>query len=175
MRPPTPAVFRLPLVDMSMILSEDTDMNSVSPKLTTARLATTGLWMTVLIAAAAITAWVTHWAWLWWAVAALGVATAWLGWLIPAQVKNIKWVETEHELVVSKGKIWHSMVIVPYGRIQFVDITAGPIARALGLKRIELNTASTGEDAEIPGLEEQAADALRERLMLRARERMSGL
>ena len=63
----------------------------------------------------------------------------------------------------------------PYGRIQFVDVTSGPIARAVGLKDLEVNTASTTSVSSLPGIEADVADALRDRLAAKARQRMSGL
>ena len=45
----------------------------------------------------------------------------------------------------------------------------------LGLKGVSLHTASATSDATIPGLPAAEADALRERLAINARERMSGL
>ena len=99
----------------------------------------------------------------------------WQYFLIPFQVRNMGWLETEEDLVLSKGKMWHTMTVVPYGRVQFVDVTSGPISRALGLKKLEVNTASTTSDASLPGLPAADADALRDRLAVKARERMSGL
>ena len=105
-------------------------------------------------------------------VAALGTL---LCALMTAQVKNLGWQETADELLVTRGKIWHTFTVVPYGRIQFVDVTAGPVERAMGLKKVKLHTASPSSDATIPGLPAVDADALRERLAIKARERMSGL
>ena len=53
--------------------------------------------------------------------------------------------------------------------------TAASIDRALGLKKLQLHTASASTDATIKGLEAPLADALRTRLAHQARERMSGL
>lgn len=113
-----------------------------------------------------------------WAFVATGfllVLTLWLLWLIPAQVRNLGWQETEDELLLTKGKLWHTLTVVPYGRIQFVDVGAGPIERACGLAHVELHTASSSSDALVRGLDATAADALRVRLTERAREQMSGL
>nr|WP_284523288.1 PH domain-containing protein [Corynebacterium aquatimens] len=71
--------------------------------------------------------------------------------------------------------MWHTMTAIPYGRIQFVDVESGPIARALGLKKLEIHTASTTSNSDLPGLPAAEADALRDRLAAKARERMSGL
>lgn len=99
----------------------------------------------------------------------------WLLWLIPAQVKKLGWKETADELLLSRGKVFHTYTVVPYGRIQFVDVTAGPIERIFGLKSVELHTASASSDSSISGLAAAEADALRDRLAVQARERMSGL
>lgn len=113
-----------------------------------------------------------------WLYIGTAVCVAWLLWwlwLVPNQVRNLGWLETEEELLLTKGKIWHSFVIVPYGRIQFVDVKAGPIERAFGLKRVELHTASSTSDSTIRGIRGEVADGLRLRLAELARERMSGL
>lgn len=99
----------------------------------------------------------------------------WLSWLIPAQVRNLGWQETDDELLLTKGKLWHTFTVVPYGRIQFVDVKAGPIERLFGLKHVLLHTASSTSDATVRGLESATANELRQRLAERARERMSGL
>lgn len=149
-------------------------MNPVSSKLTVARYVAGLPWLVVPALAAAVGTWL--WTpWLWIAAAVCVVLTVWVIWLIPAQVKLIGWEETADELIIKKGRIWHTVTVVPYGRIQFVDVGSGPITRQLGLKSIELHTASNSSDASIPGLPAATADELRDRLAVKARERMSGL
>ena len=149
-------------------------MNPVSPKLTKARYITNLSWDIILAAVAAAAAYF-FWDWLYWVAGAFVVWALYELWLIPAQVKNLGWQETADELLVTRGKIWHTFTVVPYGRIQFVDVTAGPVERAMGLKKVKLHTASPSSDATIPGLPAVDADALRERLAIKARERLSGL
>ena len=149
-------------------------MNPVSPSLTTARYISRLSWDIILAALAAAAAYF-WWDWLYWVSGAFIVWALYELWLIPAQVKNLGWQETADELLVTRGKIWHTFTVVPYGRIQFVDVTAGPVERAMGLKKVQLHTASPSSDATIPGLLAADADALRERLAVKARERMSGL
>jgi membrane protein YdbS with pleckstrin-like domain len=67
--------------------------------------------------------------WLWIAVGVLAVLLVWDLWLIPAQARNRGWVETPSELLIAKGMLWRTFTVVPYGRIQFVDVTAGPVER----------------------------------------------
>lgn len=113
--------------------------------------------------------------WLHSGTAVFGLWLVWWLWLIPAQVRNLGWLETEDELLLSKGKLWHTFTVVPYGRIQFVDVKAGPVERMFGLKHVELHTASSTSDSVVRGLKAEDADGLRDRLAVKARERMSGL
>lgn len=149
-------------------------MNSVSPSLTKARYISRLSWDVILAALAAGAAYF-WWDWLYWVAGALVAWALYELWLIPAQVRNLGWQETVDELLVTRGKIWHTFTVVPYGRIQFVDVTAGPVERAMGLKKVKVHTASPSSDATIPGLPAADADPLRERLAVKARERMSGL
>ena len=54
--------------------------------------------------------------------------------------------------------------VVPYGRMQFVEVTAGPVERAFGLCTVKLHTAAAASDARIPGLSQAEAARLRDRL-----------
>ena len=45
-----------------------------------------------------------------------------------------------------------TVVVVPYGRMQFVDVYAGVVDRMFGLAKVQLHTASARSDAYIPGL-----------------------
>jgi len=149
-------------------------VNPVSPKLTTARYLGRLPWLLVPTIVCAVLAW---WLSPWWWIGAgvFAVLLGWQVWLIPAQVKLLGWQETGDELLITKGRLWHTFTVVPYGRIQFVDVTAGPIERALGMKTLKLHTASASSDATVQGLPADTADALRDRLAVKARERMSGL
>lgn len=158
--------------DMSSLVPPG--MHPVSRKLATVRLISLAIWITLLFIASGVAVYFGG-RWWWGAVAAVAALALWLAWLIPAQVRNLGWLETEDELLVTKGKLWHTFTVVPYGRIQFVDVTAGPIQRMFGLKSLHLHTASSSSDATVKGLEAEVADALRERLAVKARERMSGL
>ncbi|MDK4310831.1 PH domain-containing protein [Corynebacterium accolens] len=150
------------------------EMNPVSPRLINVRYIRHLGWTSIFAAAAAAAGywWTT---WFYWAAGLFAVLFFWLIWLIPAQVRRMGWCETDDELLITRGKLWHTFTVVPYGRIQFVDVTAGPLERVFGLKELQLHTASATTDATIKGLEAPLADALRTRLADHARERMSGL
>lgn len=149
-------------------------MNPVSPRLTTARYLGRLPWLIIpLLVFAGLAWWLSLWFWI--GAGVMLALLAWQIWLIPAQVRLLGWQETEDELLITKGRMWHTFTVVPYGRIQFVDVTAGPVERALGMKTLKLHTASASTDATVQGLPAETADQLRDRLAVQARERMSGL
>jgi membrane protein YdbS with pleckstrin-like domain len=95
--------------------------------------------------------------------------------LTPRRVRAIGYVLREDDLVFRRGILYSRLVAVPYGRMQLVDITRGPIARALGLAELRLVTAAASTDVTLPGLPEQAAADLRDELVARAETRRVGL
>jgi uncharacterized protein len=103
------------------------------------------------------------------------VVGGWAWWLIGRRVRSWGFVETEDELIVTSGILVRRMVVVPYGRLQLVDVTAGPIDRSLGIATVQLHTAAATSDATIPGLEPDRAAALRDRLAARGEQRTAGL
>jgi uncharacterized protein len=104
--------------------------------------------------------------WLWAGLVA-AVALAVYGWswvLIGRNQRSWKYAEREDELLVTHGVMFRELVVVPYGRMQFVDVTAGPLERSFGLATVELHTATPATDAKIPGLTPDEAARLRDRL-----------
>ena len=65
--------------------------------------------------------------------------------------------------------------IVPYARMQFVDVTAGPLERAFSLATVQLHTAAAASDAKITGLPPEEASRLRDRLTALGEDRAEGL
>lgn len=74
------------------------------------------------------------------------------------------YAERERDLLVRHGLLVRRLSIVPYARMQFVDVTAGPLERAFGLATVQLHTAAAASDARVPGLAPQEASRLRDRL-----------
>lgn len=95
-------------------------------------------------------------------VAGAGFAWSWV--LIGRNQRSWKYAEREDELLVSHGILFRQLVVVPYGRMQFVDVAAGPLERAFGIATVELHTATPATDAKIPGLHPDEAGRLRDRL-----------
>jgi uncharacterized protein len=98
------------------------------------------------------------------AVVVIALVLGWAWILIGRNQRSWKYAEREDELLVSHGIMFRELVVVPYGRMQFVDVTAGPLERAYGLATVELHTATPATDAKIPGLHPDEAGRLRDRL-----------
>ena len=81
-------------------------------------------------------------------VAVLGLGVLWwLWWLIGRQVRAIGYADREDDLLVVSGILFKRLVVVPYGRMQQVDVRRGPIERYLGLATVQLHTAAATTDA----------------------------
>lgn len=85
------------------------------------------------------------------------------------------WVEREDDLLLRRGVLVQRTSVVPYGRMQYVDVTAGPLDRRYGLAKIVLHTAAAATDASIPGLRTEEATRLRDRLAALGEARAAGL
>ena len=85
------------------------------------------------------------------------------------------YAEREDDLLVRRGIAFTRLSVVPYGRMQFIDVTAGPLERLFDLATVRLHTAAAATDARIPGLEEEEAARLRDRLAELAEAQAAGL
>ncbi|MPV38824.1 PH domain-containing protein [Georgenia subflava] len=113
--------------------------------------------------------------WVWVAPVVVVAVLAWLLWLIPRQVRAIGYAEADDDLLIRTGILFRSLTVVPYGRMQFVDVNAGPLDRRFGVAQVRLHTAAAQTDATIPGLPPTEAARLRDRLTARGEARLAGL
>ncbi|MEU9082537.1 PH domain-containing protein [Streptomyces sp. NPDC048357] len=113
----------------------------------------------------------------WWAV--LGVVwLAVLGWgwvLLGRNWRSWRYAERADDLLISRGVLWREETVVPYGRMQLVEVTSGPLERRFGLASLQLHTAAAATDAKIPGLAPAEAERLRDRLTALGEARSAGL
>lgn len=152
----------------------DVTWDRVSPRLVPARLVVVGVWLGLpLVASALLAVLVTPWLWI--VTAVCVVLMVWVGLLVPRQVRAIGYAERDDDLLIRSGILFRELVVVPYGRMQFVDVTAGPLDRRLNIAKVQLHTASASTDAEIPGLTPDEAERLRDRLTARGEARLAGL
>lgn len=103
------------------------------------------------------------------------VALAWGLWLIPRNWRAWGYAERADDLLVTHGVLVRRLTVVPYGRMQFVDVASGPIERRYGLATVQLHTASPATDAKIPGLPAEEAARLRDRLSALGEAQAAGL
>ena len=106
--------------------------------------------------------------------AVLGVGVA--SWLIEwRRYRAWGYTERDSDLVVQRGVLFRRVSVVPYGRMQFIDVSAGPVDRVFGLATVQLHTAAAATDARIPGLLSDEAAALRDRLAAVGEAKATGL
>lgn len=146
----------------------------VSPRYVWVELAGVGIGAVVGLVVAGVGYLINSWAGIGLLVAVLVVAGIRLA-LTPRRVRAIGYVLRDDDLVFRRGILYSRLVAVPYGRMQLVDITRGPVARALGLAELRLVTAAASSDVTLPGLPERAAAELRDELVARAESRRVGL
>ncbi|OIJ89679.1 PH domain-containing protein [Streptomyces colonosanans] len=112
-----------------------------------------------------------------WALFALLPLTLLLwGWvLLGRNWRSWRYAERADDLLISRGVLWREETVVPYGRMQLVEVTSGPVERHFGLANVQLHTAAAATDATIPGLDPAEAERLRDRLSELGEARSAGL
>ena len=96
-------------------------------------------------------------------------------WVIGRNVRAWAYAERDEDLYIKHGAMFRELIAVPYGRMQFVDITSGPLERAYGVATVRLHTASPRTGARIPGLPADEAAWLRDRLTDLGESQAAGL
>jgi membrane protein YdbS with pleckstrin-like domain len=80
------------------------------------------------------------------------------------RVRAWSYAERAEDLIVKRGVMFRRTSVIPYGRMQYVEVTAGPFERAFGLATVQMHTAAAASDARIPGLPKEEAARLRDQL-----------
>jgi membrane protein YdbS with pleckstrin-like domain len=109
------------------------------------------------------------------AAAAVAAGAALALWFVRNRFRSWTYQERDEDLIVERGVLIHRLSVVPYGRMQFVDVTAGPVDRIFRLATVRLHTAAAASDARIPGLERGEAARLRDRLAALGEAKAAGL
>ena len=100
---------------------------------------------------------------------------AWVRWVVVRQVAAMGYALRSDDLIVVSGIMFRRLVVVPYGRMQLVDVKRGPIDRHFGLASVQLHTAAATTDAAVAGLTPDDAAELRDRLAALGERRSAGL
>ena len=78
------------------------------------------------------------------------------------------WSAWDDALELHHGVLTQRASVVPYHRIQQIDIHRDPLDRMMGLSKLILRTAAATTDAELPGISAAHADELRHALLHRS-------
>jgi uncharacterized protein len=111
----------------------------------------------------------------WYPLALIGAAALVALALVPRRVKAIGYGLRDDDVVVRRGIVFRRQVAAPYGRLQLVDISRGPLTRLLGLSELRVVTAAASSGVTIPGLPIAEAEELRDHLIAVAESRRAGL
>jgi membrane protein YdbS with pleckstrin-like domain len=166
-----------PLADGSQALFPDvSEWRAVSPRLVAVRRAGALAFLVPVTLVLGVVLGVLAAAWIGVLVAVAPAAGAVLSWVLVGRAcRSWGYAERADDLLVRHGLLVRRLSVVPYGRMQFVDVTAGPIERRLGIATVHLHTAAAASDAVIPGLPTAEAARLRDRLAALGETRAAGL
>jgi uncharacterized protein len=80
----------------------------------------------------------------------------------PLEWRRWRYEVTEREIDMQRGVLVTTRTLVPMSRVQHVDTQQGPLLRYYGLSAVTITTAGGGH--EIPGLSEEVASEVRDRI-----------
>lgn len=148
----------------------------VSPRYVQVKVISALLWWGVLTAGAAALMLLFFGRWQAMLAAGIGIVlTGWAIWRAVVVARSWGYAIRQSDLYITHGRLFRSLIVVPYGRMQAVSVNAGPIQRAFGLATVQLITASVDSNATIPGLTATVAAQLRDQLTELGEEQATGL
>jgi uncharacterized protein len=147
----------------------------VSPKYVLVDVIGNVVLMIGLVAVSSIPAYVSRVAAWWILPAAVLVIMIVVIAFVPRRVRAIGYQLRDDDLLFRRGLLFQRFVSVPYGRMQLIDITRGPVSRALGLSDLHFVTAAASSGVVVPGLLVADAEELRDQLVALAETRRAGL
>jgi membrane protein YdbS with pleckstrin-like domain len=153
----------------------DGTWHQVSRNYVWARLISLGIVIVIVTAAFIAGTLLLATSWPWIAGGVLLAGYVWAAAITPRQARAYAYQLRADDLVFRRGILWQRQVAVPYGRMQLVDITHGPLDRAFGIAQLKLVTAAASTGVTIPGLTQEAAEQLRDTLVEVAESRRTGL
>jgi hypothetical protein len=78
---------------------------------------------------------------------------------------------TSDELYVQNGIWLQTLTVVPFGRVQHIDVSQGPLERRYGVGALTLHTAGTRASAVVlPGLDMADAERMRDEIRGKIRQ-----
>lgn len=149
--------------------------HQISRKYLWVQLISSGIVLAIVAVVMIVLAGFLHQTWALIPGAIVAVILIWTMAILPRQVRAVGYQLREDDLVFRRGILWQRMVAVPYGRMQLVDITHGPLDRGFGIAQLKFVTAAATTGVTIPGLEQTTAETLRDHLVAVAESRRTGL
>jgi len=149
--------------------------HQISPKYVTVQLITHGSILAIVVVATLVLTLVLDLQWPWIVGGVLAVIQIWTLAILPRQARAIGYRLREDDLVFRRGILWQRFVAVPYGRMQLIDISHGPLDRGFGIAQLKFVTAAAATGVVIPGLAQTTAETLRDHLIEVAESRRTGL
>jgi membrane protein YdbS with pleckstrin-like domain len=162
------------ITDEARLERPETEWQRVAPVYVAVDMISTTVFGAIVTTLAFIPFWL-GWSWGWVLGAGLGVVFVITLAVTPRRVRSIGYLLREDDLLFRRGIMFQRFVAVPYGRMQLVDISRGPIARAFGLAELKFVTAAAASSIVIPGLPLARAEELRDHLVAVAETRRAGL
>ncbi|MFD5224430.1 PH domain-containing protein [Microbacterium sp. NPDC058342] len=156
-------------------LALDGTWHQISPRYVVSQFVQNAILIAFVVAAALIVGLVLDQSWVWIPAGAITLITLLTLVILPRQAKALGYMLRADDVVFRKGILWQRIVAVPYGRMQLVDITQGPLDRTFGISQLKMVTAAATTGVQIPGLTQAAAEALRDTLIEVAETRRTGL
>ncbi|WP_431074371.1 PH domain-containing protein [Microbacterium phyllosphaerae] len=156
-------------------LELDGSWHQISPRYVVSQILQNVIFVAFVLAVALVLALVLHQTWVWIPTGVVVLITLITLIILPRQAKAIGYMLRADDIVFRKGILWQRMIAVPYGRMQLVDITQGPLDRAFGVTQLKMVTAAATTGVQIPGLTQAASEALRDTLIEVAETRRTGL
>lgn len=156
-------------------LALDGHWHQISPRYVVSQLLQNGVVLALILIAALVLSLAFEQTWVWIPAGILIVIELITLVILPRQAKAIGYMLRADDIVFRKGILWQRIIAVPYGRMQLVDITQGPLDRAFGVSQLKMVTAAATTGVQIPGLTQASAEALRDTLIDVAETRRTGL
>lgn len=79
----------------------------------------------------------------------------------------------DQQLRILRGYLWRTDTIVPFNRIQHIDVAQGPLQRMFGLSTLIVHTAGTHNSiVTLPGLDPSDAESMRDTIKDHIRQDM---
>ncbi len=178
---PDPALAGMPPVVEPFAPPSDA-WRRVSPKLTHVKRISMSIGLAILFIPVAVGLWLIippeesllRWIAVVWL--ALGLALwVWRWFRTKRLVASYGWAQRDKDLCIVGGLMFRNLEVVPFGRMQVVKVSSGPLLRAYGLANVELVTASASTNGSIPGLPADEAKALRDLIIELSDAEGSGL